>query len=216
VLTLAALLAGVARASDGVIKIGVLNDQTGIYADFGGAGSVVAARMAAEDMGGSVLGKSIEVVFGDHQNKPDIGVAIARQWFDVDHVDMIVDLSNSAVALAVETVAKERNRIVIATAVGTPDFTGKDCTPTEASWLHDSYALSTSVARAYVAKGLDTWFFITVDYSFGHSLEADARRAIDAAGGKVVGGVRHPLNTADFSSYLVQARGSRSRMQPAT
>jgi branched-chain amino acid transport system substrate-binding protein len=163
-------------------------------------------------MGGSVLGKPIEVVFGDHQNKPDIGAAIARRWFDVDHVDMIVDLSNSAVALAVETVAKERNRIVIATAVGTPDFTGKDSTPTEASWLHDSYALSTSIARAYVAKGLDTWFFITVDYAFGHSLEADARRAIEAAGGKVVGGVRHPLNTADFSSYLVQARASDAKV----
>ena len=212
VLALAALLAGVARAANGVLKIGVLNDQTGIYAGFSGAGSVVAARMAVEDMGGTALGKPIDVVFGDHQNKADIGGAIVRRWFDVDHVDMIVDLSNSAVALAVEAVAKERKRIAIAGAVGTPDFTGKDCTPTEASWLHDSYALSTSLARAEVAKGLDTWFFITVDYSFGHSLEADARRAIEAAGGKVVGGVRHPLSTADFSSYLVQARASGAKV----
>jgi branched-chain amino acid transport system substrate-binding protein len=128
-LALPALLAGAAQASEVVIKIGVLNDQTGIYAGFGGAGSVVAARMAVEDMGGSVLGKPIEVAVGDHQNKADIGVAIVRRWFDVDHVDMIVDLSNSAVALAVETIAKERNRIAIAGAVGTPDFTGKDCTP---------------------------------------------------------------------------------------
>jgi branched-chain amino acid transport system substrate-binding protein len=129
-LALPALLGGAARASEGVIKIGVLNDQTGIYSDYGGAGSVVAARMAVEDMGGSVLGKPIEVVFGDHQNKADIGVALVRRWFDVDHVDMIVDLTNSAVALAVEAVAKERKRIAIAGAVGTPDFTGKDCTPT--------------------------------------------------------------------------------------
>jgi branched-chain amino acid transport system substrate-binding protein len=202
----------VARAADGVIKIGVLNDETGIYADFGGPGSVAAARMAVEDAGGSVLGKPIEVVVGDHQNKADVGAAIARRWFEVDKVDMIVDLSNSAVALAVENVAKERNRIVIAGAVGTTDFTGKNCMPTEASWLHDSYALATSVARAEVAKGLDTWFFITVDYSFGHSLEADARRAIEAAGGKVVGSVRHPLNATDFSSYLVQAQASGAKV----
>jgi branched-chain amino acid transport system substrate-binding protein len=195
-----------------VIKIGVLNDQTGIYADFSGPGSVVAARMAVEDMRGSVLGKSIEVVVGDHQNKPDIGVALARRWFDVDHVDMVVDLTNSAVALAVEAFAGERNRIAIAGAVGTTDFTGKACTPTEASWLHDSYALATSIARAAVGKGLDTWFFITVDYAFGHSIEVDARRAVEAGGGTVVGSVRHPLKTTDFSSYLVQAMASGAKV----
>lgn len=201
-----------AQVSDGVVKIGVLNDQTGLYADLGGPGSVLAAQMAAEDMGGRVLGAPVEVVFADHQNKADIGAAIARQWFDVDHVDMVVDFANSSVALAVEALAHERNRIAIATAVGTTDFTGKACTPNEAAWLYDSYALTTSLARAALARGLDSWFFITVDYAFGHSLEADARRAVEAGGGKVVGSVRHPLNTADFSSYLLQAKASGAKV----
>lgn len=201
-----------AQVSDGVVKIGVLNDQTGLYADLGGPGSVLAAQMAAEDMGGRVLGAPVEVVFADHQNKADIGAAIARQWFDVDHVDMVVDFANSSVALAVEALAHERNRIAIATAVGTTDFTGKACTPNEAAWLYDSYALTTSLARAALARGLDSWFFITVDYAFGHSLEADARRAVEAGGGKVLGSVRHPLNTADFSSYLLQAKASGAKV----
>jgi branched-chain amino acid transport system substrate-binding protein len=201
-----------AQVSADVVKIGVLNDQSGLYADLGGPGSVLAARMAAEDMGGRVLGKPIEVVSADHQNKADIGAAIARQWFDVDHVDMVVDFSNSAVALAVEALAKERNRIAIAGAVATTDFTGKACTPTEASWLYDSYALTTSLARAALAKGLDTWFFITVDYAFGHSLEADTTRAVEAGGGKVLGSVRHPLSTNDFSSYLLQAKTSGAKV----
>jgi branched-chain amino acid transport system substrate-binding protein len=201
-----------AQISEGVVKIGVLNDQTGLYADLAGPGSVLAARMAAEDMGGSVLGKPVEVVFADHQNKADIGAAIARQWFEVDHVDMVLDFSNSSVALAVETLAHERNRIAIANAVGTTDYTGKACTPNEAAWLYDSYALTTSLARAALARGLDTWFFLTVDYAFGHSLEADARRAVEAGGGKVLGSVRHPLNTADFSSYLLQAKASGAKV----
>jgi branched-chain amino acid transport system substrate-binding protein len=216
-LVLAAAFAAVAtpapaQISDGVVKIGVLNDQTGLYADLAGPGSVAAARMAAEDMGGKVAGAPIEVVFADHQNKADIGAALARQWFDVDHVDMVLDFSNSAVALAVEALAHERNRIAIANAVGTTDYTGKACTPTAAAWLYDSYALTTSLARAALAQGLDTWFFITVDYAFGHSLEADARRAVEAGGGKVLGSVRHPLNTADFSSYLLQAKASGARV----
>jgi branched-chain amino acid transport system substrate-binding protein len=212
VLAVAAVAPGTAQISDDVVKIGVLNDQSGLYADLGGPGSVVAARMAAEDMGGAVLGKPIEIIYADHQNKADVGAAIARRWFDVDHVDMVIDFANSSVALAVEQVAKERNRIAIATAVGTTDFTGKACTPTEASWLYDSYALTTSLARAALAKGLDTWFFITVDYAFGHSLEADTRRAVEAGGGKVLGSVRHPLNTADFSSYLLQAKASGAKV----
>jgi branched-chain amino acid transport system substrate-binding protein len=201
-----------AQISDGVVKIGVLNDQSGLYADLAGPGSAVAARMAAEDFGGTVLGKPIEVVVADHQNKADSGAAIARQWFDEDHVDMVIDFANSSVALAVEQLAKEKNRIAIATAVGTTDFTGKSCTPNEASWLYDSYALTTSLARQMLKQGLDTWFFVTVDYAFGHSLEADTTRAVMNGGGKVLGEVRHPLNTADFSSYLLQAKASGAKV----
>jgi branched-chain amino acid transport system substrate-binding protein len=195
-----------------VVKIGVLNDQSGLYADLAGPGSVVAARMAVEDFGGKVLGKPVEIVVADHQNKADIGAAIARQWFDVDKVDMAIDFANSSVALAVEQLAKDRNRIAIATAVGSTDFTGKACTPNEASWLYDSYALTTSLAREVTKQGRDTWFFVTVDYAFGHSLEADTTKAVLASGGKVLGGVRHPLNNSDFSSYLLQAKASGAKV----
>src|ERR1700690_2990114 len=201
-----------AQISDDTVKIGVLNDQTGLYADLGGPGSVVAAKMAAEDFGGTVLGKPIEVISGDHQNKSDVGAAIAREWFDVGKVDMAIGFDHSAVALAVSQLAAEKNRIAIAGAVGSTAFTGKSCTPTEASWIYDSYALTTSLAKAIVAEGRDTWFFITVDYTFGHSLEADAKAAVKSAGGKVLGSVRHPLNTADFSSYLLQAQASGAKV----
>jgi branched-chain amino acid transport system substrate-binding protein len=201
-----------AQISDDIVKIGVLNDQSGLYADLGGSGTVVAARMAVEDAGGSVLGKPIEIVFADHQNKSDIGASIARQWFEIGKVDMAIGFDNSAVALAVEQLAAEHNRIAIAGAVGSTAFTGKSCTATEASWIYDSYALTTSLAKAIVAEGRDTWFFITVDYTFGHSLEADATSAVQAAGGKVLGSVRHPLNTADFSSYLLQAQASGAKV----
>ncbi len=201
-----------AQVSNGLVRIGVLNDQSGLYADLGGPGSVVAARMAVEDFGGSVLGKPVEIVVADHQNKADIGAAIARRWFDAKKVDIAIGFDNSSVALAVEQLAAEHNRIAIAGAVGSTAFTGKACTPTEASWLYDSYALTTSLARSVVAEGRDTWFFVTVDYAFGHSLEADATAAVLAAGGKVLGGVRHPLNTADFSSYLLQAQASGAKV----
>jgi branched-chain amino acid transport system substrate-binding protein len=201
-----------AQVSDDVVRIGVLNDQSGLYADLGGPGSVTAARMAAQDAGGSVLGKPIEIVFADHQNKADIGVAVARRWFENENVDMAIGFDNSAVALAVEQLAAERNRIAIAGAVGSTAFTGKNCTPNEASWIYDSYALTTSLAKSTVAEGRDTWFFITVDYTFGHSLEADATAAVQAAGGKVLGSVRHPLNTSDFSSYLLQAQASGAKV----
>jgi branched-chain amino acid transport system substrate-binding protein len=204
--------AALAQVSDDVVRIGVLNDQSSLYADAGGPGSVVAARMAAEDAGGSVLGKPVEIVFADHQNKADIGATIARQWFEVGKVDMAIGFDNSAVALAVEQLAAEKNRIAIAGAVGSTAFTGKACTPTEASWIYDSYALTTSLAKSIVAEGRDTWFFITVDYAFGHSLEADATAAVQAAGGKVLGSVRHPLNTSDFSSYLLQAQASGAKV----
>jgi branched-chain amino acid transport system substrate-binding protein len=201
-----------AQVSDDVVRIGVLNDQSSLYADAGGPGTVVAARMAAEDAGGAVLGKPIDIVFADHQNKSDIGAAIARQWFDTGGVDMAIGFDNSAVALAVEQLAAERNRIAIAGAVGSTAFTGKSCTPTEASWIYDSYALTNSLAKSLVAEGRDSWFFITVDYTFGHSLEADATSAVKAAGGKVLGSVRHPLNTSDFSSYLLQAQASGAKV----
>ena len=201
-----------AQISDNVVRIGVLNDQSGLYADAGGPGTVTAARMAVEDAGGSVLGKPVEVVFADHQNKSDVGAAIARKWFETGGVDMAIGFDNSAVALAVEQLAADHNRIAIAGAVGSTAFTGKNCTPTEASWIYDSYALTTSLAKAMVAEGQDTWFFITVDYTFGQSLEADATAAVKAAGGKVLGSVRHPLNTSDFGSYLLQAQASGAKV----
>jgi branched-chain amino acid transport system substrate-binding protein len=201
-----------AQISDDVVRIGVMNDQSGLYADLGGPGTAAAARMAVEDAGGEVLGKPIDVVVADHQNKADVGAAIARQWFDTGKVDMAIGFDHSAVALAVEQIAAERNRIAIAGAVGSTAFTGKSCTPNEASWIYDSYALTTSLAKSIVAQGLDTWFFITVDYTFGHSLEADASAAVIAAGGKVLGSVRHPLNTSDFSSYLLQAQASGAKV----
>ena len=201
-----------AQISDNVVKIGVLNDQSGLYADLGGPGSVTAARMAAEDAGGAVLGKPIEIVFADHQNKADIGVSIARRWFETEGVDMAIGFDNSSVALAVEQLAAEDNRIAIAGAVGCTAFTGKSCTRNEASWVYDSYALTTNLAKSIVAEGRDSWFFITVDYAFGHSMEADATAAVQAAGGKVLGSVRHPLNTSDFSSYLLQAQASGAKV----
>ena len=210
-LCLSSSLAG-AQISNDVVRIGVLNDQSGLYADLGGPGSVTAARMAAEDAGGKVLGKPIDVVFADHQNKADIGVAVARRWFETEGVDMAIGFDNSSVALAVEQLAAEHNRIAIAGAVGSTAFTGKNCTKNEASWVYDSYALTTSLAKSIVAEGRDTWFFITVDYAFGHSMEADATTAVQAAGGKVLGSVRHPLNTSDFSSYLLQAQASGAKV----
>jgi branched-chain amino acid transport system substrate-binding protein len=201
-----------AQISDDIVRIGVLNDQSSIYADLSGPGSVIAARMALEDAGGTVLGKPVEIVVADHQNKADIGAAIARQWFDADKVDLAIGFDNSSVALAVEQVAFQKNRIAIAGAIGTTAFTGKDCTPNEAAWIYDAYALTTTLARSVVARGEDTWFFITVDYALGHSLEADATRAVIASGGKVLGSARHPLNTADFSSFLLQAQASGAKV----
>ena len=195
-----------AQISDDVVRIGVLNDQSGLYADLGGPGSVIAARMAVEDAGGTVLGKPVEIVFADHQNKADIGVAIARQWFEVGKVDMAIGFDNSAVALAVEQLAARKDRIAIAGAVGSTAFTGKTCTPTEASWIYDSYALTTSLAKSIVAEGRDTWFFITVDYAFGHSLEADAtgRRT----GGRRQGARQRPPSAQHIGFQLLSAAGA--------
>jgi branched-chain amino acid transport system substrate-binding protein len=204
--------AATAQISDDIVRIGVLNDQSNVYADLGGPGSVIAARMAVEDVGGKVLGKPIDILVADHQSKADVGASIARQWFDADKVDMVIGFDNSSVALAVEQVAFQTNRIAIAGAIGTTAFTGKACTPNEAAWVYDAYALTNTLARSVVRRGQDTWFFITVDYSLGHSLEADATSAVLASGGKVLGGVRHPLNTADFSAYLLQAQASGAKV----
>jgi branched-chain amino acid transport system substrate-binding protein len=200
------------QISDDVVRIGVLNDQSNVYADLGGPGSVIAARMAIEDVGGKVLGKPIDILVADHQSKADVGASIARQWFDTDKVDMVIGFDNSSVALAVEQVAFQKNRIAIATAIGTTAFTGKSCTPNEAAWVYDAYALTNTLARSVVARGQDTWFFITVDYSLGHSLEADATSAVVASGGRVLGSARHPLNTGDFSAYLLQAQASGAKV----
>ncbi len=208
----ASLLATAARAQATPIRVGVLTDMTGLFSDAIGPGSVQAARMAAEDAGGSVLGRPVEILAADNQNKADIGSAIARQWYDRDQVGMIVGLDNSAVALAVEQVARERNGIVIADAVGTNDFTGKFCTPSAMSWNYDSYALTHGIARSLVERGQDTWFFISVDYAFGAALESSASDAVKAAGGKVLGSVRHPIDAGDFSSFLIAAKASGAKV----
>jgi len=205
--------AGGRRArAEAPIRVGVLNDQSGLYADLGGPGSVIAARMAVEDLGGKTAGRPVEILVADHQNKAEIGAAIAREWFDVQNVGMALGFDNSSVALAVERVAADHDRVAIATAVGSVDFTGRNCTPTAASWLYDSYALTTSLARTLVRSGQDSWFFVTVDYAFGHSMENDARRAVEASGGKVLGSVVHPIGTSDFSSYLLKAQASGAKI----
>ena len=206
------LAAAGAQAQAGPVRVGVLTDMTGLYADAIGPGSYLAARMAAEDAGGSVLGRKIEVLSADNQNKADIGSAIARQWYDRDQVGMIVGMDNSSVALAVEQVARERNGLAIAIAVGTNDFTGKFCNANAMAWNYDSYSLTHGIASSLVGRGLDSWFFITVDYAFGAALQQDASDAVVAAGGKVLGSVRHPLNAGDFSSFLIAAKASGAKV----
>jgi branched-chain amino acid transport system substrate-binding protein len=214
---LAALLAlgpATARAqiSDGVIKIGVLNDQSGLYADLAGQGSVVAARMAVEDYGAEKKGMKVEVVFADHQNKADVGSAIARQWYDVDKVDLIVDVPNSGVALAVSQITRDKGKAFIVSSAATSDLTGKACSPNTIHWTYDTWALANGTANALVKQGADTWFFITADYAFGHALERDVEAVVLKNGGKVLGKVRHPLNTQDFSSFLLQAQASKAKV----
>lgn len=197
--------------SDKVIKIGVLNDRSGAYADLGGEGSVIAARMAAEEYGNAINGAPIEIISADHQNKPDIGLGIVRRWFDTEKVDVVADISNSGVGFAVVSLAKDRNKIVL-NASASSDFTGKACTKTSFQWVYSSYTNGYGLASALTKRKLDQWFLITVDYSFGHAFSADMRRAIDANHGKIVGEVRHPLNTADFSSVLLQAQSSGAKV----
>jgi branched-chain amino acid transport system substrate-binding protein len=198
-----------AQISDEVIRIGVLNDMSGIYSASSGMGSVEAARMAAEEFGGEINGKKIDIVFADHQNKPDVGAGIARQWFDEKGVDAIVDLPVSPVAFAVVELARTRNKIVLISGGGSSDLTGKACAPTSIHWTYDSYATAAGIAKAVVERGGNKWFFITADYAFGQALERDVTARVKLAGGEVVGGVRSPLNTADFSSFLLQAQAAK-------
>lgn len=199
-----------AQVSNDTVKIGVLTDMTGNLSALSGKGSLVAAQMAVEDFGGKVLGKPIEVISADHQNKADIGSQIANKWIDVDNVDMIVDAPNSSVALAVQAITKQKNRVFIASAGGTAELTGKSCSPTGIQWTWDTYAAAVSTARAIVEEGGKSWFFLTADYAFGKAMEADVSRVVQKSGGTVAGAVRHPTNTSDFSSFLLQAQASKA------
>ena len=215
----AALLAGVmaaclsalpatAQISDNVVKVGVLTDMGGPYADNVGAGAVLAAQMAAEDFGGTVNGAKIEIISADHQNKSDVGSSLARKWYDTEQVDTITEVVSSAVALSVQQISREKNKLFLATGPGTPDLTGKACSPNGLHWAYDNYAYANVVAGAVVRRGQKDWFFLTADYSFGHALEEQAARVVKSNGGTVKGSARHPLGSADFSSFLLQAQSS--------
>src|SRR5262245_4109278 len=212
----AALFAGAglaqAQYSDGVIKIGVMNDQSGLYSDLSGQGSVWAAKKAIEDFGAAAKGMKVEVVFADHQNKPDIGSNVVRQWFDVDKVDMVVDVPTSSVALAVNTITREKNKVFLVSGAAASNLTGKDCSPNTIHWTYDTWALATGTGQAIVKTCGDTWLFLTADYAFGHALEADTAAVVEKNGGKVLGKVRHPFPAQDFSSFLLQAQQSKAKI----
>jgi branched-chain amino acid transport system substrate-binding protein len=216
--TIAPLIAGVlfvptlVFSEEPAIRIGVLNDMSGPYADYQGLGSVVAAQMAAEDYGGKVAGRKVEVISGDHQNKADIGSSLARQWFDTQGVEAIVDLPNSAVALAVNQVVKNKNKAFIASGAGTAELTGAQCTPNTVAWTYDTWELGHALGRAVVGQDKKSWFFIAANYAFGHDLQKQASEAVIQDGGKVLGSVDAPLGTADFSSYLIQAQSSHAEV----
>ena len=201
-----------AQVSDDVVRIGVLTDLSGPYADFAGPGSVLATRMAVEDHGGKALGRPVEVINADHQNKPDVGGALARRWIDTDRVDMIIDMPNSAVALAVQQVGRERNRIIINSSASTTELTGRQCSPVGFHWTSDSYALSSGTTRAVMQQGGKSWYYLTVDYEGGYALERGSEGVVKAEGGTVLGHARHPLNSSDFSSFLLQAQASKAQV----
>jgi branched-chain amino acid transport system substrate-binding protein len=201
-----------AQVSDGVIKIGVLNDMSSLYADIAGPGSVVAARMAVEDFGASKKGMKVEIISADHQNKPDVGSAIARQWYDVDKVDAIFDVPTSSVALAINEVTKQKGKAFIVSGAASSDLTGKACSPNTVHWTYDTWMLANGTGSAVVKTGGDSWYFITADYAFGHALERDTEAVVLKSGGKVLGKVRHPLNAQDFSSFLLQAQASKAKV----
>jgi branched-chain amino acid transport system substrate-binding protein len=201
-----------AQISDGVVKIGVMNDQASLYADLTGQGSVVAARMAVEDFGAAKKGIKVEIVFADHQNKPDVGSQIARTWYDTDKVDVIVDVPTSSVALAVNQITREKGKAFLVSGAATSDLTGKACSPNTIHWTYDTWMLANGTGNAIVKTGGDSWFFLTADYAFGHALERDTEAVVLKTGGKVLGKVRHPLNAQDFSSFLLQAQASKAKI----
>ncbi|MFG1370949.1 ABC transporter substrate-binding protein [Xanthobacter oligotrophicus] len=194
------------------IKVGVLTDLSGVYTDLVGQGSIEAAKMAVEDFGGTIDGKPITIVSADGQNKADVGASIARRWIDEDNVDVIVDVPNTAIALAVQEITRAKNKVLLNTGAGSTVFTNKACSPTSFHWVYDSYAMANGTARSVVAEGGDSWYFLTADYAFGQSLERDASEIVRANGGKVLGSVRHPLSNADFSSFLLQAQASGAKV----
>ncbi|MEF2548863.1 ABC transporter substrate-binding protein [Aurantimonas sp. E1-2-R+4] len=213
--SLAAAVAWPATAqdvSDDAVKIGILNDMSGVYADTAGQGSVVAAELAIEDFGDTVLGKPIELISADHQNKADVGSNIAREWYDVQNVDAIMDLTTSSVALAVQGLSREKKKITITTGGGSTEITGGQCSPYGFHWAYNTRALSQGTAGSLVRGGDDTWFFVTADYTFGDSLQGEATKVIEANGGKVLGDIRHPLSTTDFSSFMLQAQSSGAKV----
>src|SRR5580658_10414171 len=211
-LAAAAALTSAAQAEDLTVKIGVLNDMSSLYADIGGQGSVIAAKMAVEDFNPSAHGMRVEIVNADHLNKPDVGSNIARQWFDVDHVDAIVDVPTSSVALAINEVVREKNKVFLVSGAATSDLTGPKCSPNTVHWTYDTWMLANSTGKALVKSGGDTWFFITADYAFGHALERDTAAVVKANGGQVLGEVAHPLSNQDFSSFLLQAQASKAKI----
>lgn len=208
VLIATSLTAAQAQTQAGPVKLGVLNDQSGQYADASGPASVEVVKMAIQDFGGKLLGSPIAMISADHQNKPDIGSSIARKWYDTENVNVILDLSNSAVALAVSEITREKNKIMIASSVGTSALTNEKCSPNSFQWSYNTYALARSTAKALVERGGKDWFFLTADYAFGHALEHDATSVVKQLGGKVLGAARHPFGTSDFSSFLLQAQNS--------
>ena len=201
-----------AQVSDGVIKIGVLSDMSSLYTDIAGRGSEVAARMAVEDFGAAAKGMKVEIVSADHQNKPDVGSQIANQWYDVDKVDVIVDVPTSSVALAVNEVTRKKGKAFLVSGAASSDLTGKACSPNTIHWTYDTWMLANGTGNAIVKTGGDSWFFLTADYAFGHALERDTESVVQKNGGKVLGKVRHPLNTQDFSSFLLQAQASKAKI----
>ncbi len=201
-----------AFAQDKTVKIGVLNDMSSLYADIGGPNSVAAVKMAVEDSGLTAKGWKIQVLSGDHQNKPDIGTNIARQWIENEKVDVIADTPNSGVALAVSNLVKEKNAVLLNSGAASADLTGKACTPNTVSFTYDTYMLANGTGKALTKAGGDSWYFLTADYAFGHALERDTSAVVSTNGGKALGGVKHPINTSDFSSFLLQAQSSKAKV----
>jgi branched-chain amino acid transport system substrate-binding protein len=211
-LTLASAPAALAQVSDDVVRVGVLNDITGVFQDTNGMGSVEAARMAAEDFNGGGKEIKVEIVFADHQNKPDIGSTIVRRWLDIDKVDAVVDVPNSSVGLAINSLLRNSKMTFLASSTATSDLTGKDCSPNTIQWVNDAWATGNTTAAAMMKRGGVDWYFVTVNYALGHGIEAEATNFITKNGGKVMGSSRHPLGTADFSSFLLQAQGSKAKV----